>query len=98
MDSGFKDRLEHGFPITDRKKYETEYRKNNKDIIRKRKVEYYMANRDAILRKDAEYRKNNVGTKKYYCETCERACESKKDLVRHLDTLRHSYAYMDSVD
>ena len=48
------------FPVTDRKKYEIEYRKNNKDIIRKRKAEHYEANKDIILRKEAEYRKNNV--------------------------------------
>ena len=51
-------------PITDRKKYKAEYRKNNKDAIRKRGAEYRKANKNTILRQQAEYRKNNVETKK----------------------------------
>ena len=85
-------------PITDRKKYKAEYRKNNKDVIRKRNAEHYEANRDAILRQRTEYRKNNVEAKKYHCDVCDISFGYKKDLDKHLDTLKHSYAYMDSVD
>ena len=56
------------FPVTDRKKYEAEYRKNNKDIIWKRGAEHYEANKNNILRQQSEYRKNNVEAKKYHCD------------------------------
>ena len=82
------------FPVTDWKEYDAEYRKNNKDIIRK----YYIANRDSILRQCTEYRKNNIETNKYHCGVCDKSFGYKKDLDKHLGTLKHSYAYMDSVD
>ena len=46
----------------------------------------------------AAYYENNKGTRRFYCGVCEIACESKRGLKRHLDTLKHSYAYMNSVD
>ena len=58
-------------PVTDRKKYKAEYRKNNKDAIRKRDAEHYGAKRDAILRQCTEYRKNNVEANKYHCDVCD---------------------------
>ena len=86
------------FPVTDRKKYEAEYRKNNKDIIRKRCAGHYEANKDAILRQCTKYRKNNVEAKKYHCDACDISFGYKKDLDRHLDTLKHQYAYLNSLD
>ena len=85
-------------PVTDRKKYKAEYRKNNKDVIRKRGAEHYVANRRAILRKQAEYRKNNVQNKIHHCDVCDKSFGYRKDLDRHYKTLAHSYAFMDSVD
>ena len=85
-------------PVTDRKKYKAEYRKNNKDVIRKRGAEHYVANRGAILRKQAEYRKNNVQNKVHHCDVCDKSFGYRKDLDRHYKTLAHSYAFMDSVD
>ena len=86
------------FPVTDRKKYKAEYRKNNKDAIRKRNAERYEGNKNTTLRQQAEYRKNNVGVKKYHCDVCDISFGHKKDLGKHLDTLKHSYASMNSVD
>ena len=86
------------FPITDRKKYKADYHQNNRDAILKRQAGYRMANRDILLKKDKEYRKNNVEAKKYHCIVCDISFGYKKDLNKHFDTLKHPYAYMNSVD
>ena len=85
-------------PITDRKKYKAEYHQNNRDAILKQRVGYRIANRGMLLKKGKEYRENNVRTKKYYCDVCDIPFGYKKDLDKHLSSLKHSYAYMNSVD
>ena len=44
------------------------------------------------------YCRINVQAKRYYCGVCEISCESKRDLGRHFDTLKHSYTWLNSVD
>ena len=85
-------------PITDRKEYKAEYHQNNRDAILKRQAEYRMANRDILLKKDKEYRGNNVSIKKYHCNVCNISFGYRKDLNKHLDTLKHQYAYLNSLD
>ena len=46
----------------------------------------------------AKYRKKNKKTGRFYCEICGLACGSNFILKRHLDTLKHSYAWLNSVD
>ena len=41
---------------------------------------------------------NNIETKRYYCDVCNKAFYHSEALRRHLNTLKHSYAYMGSVD
>ena len=45
-----------------------------------------------------EWRKKNKETKRYYCELCNVAFMQNGDLKRHLDTLKHSHARLNSVD
>ena len=100
-------------PITDQKEYNaayhkankvainqrhTDYRQNNRDAILKQKAEYRMVNRDMLLKKDREYRENNVQNKIHHCDVCDKSFGYRKDLNKHFDSLKHSYAYMNSID
>ena len=42
--------------------------------------------------------KRNVNEKKYFCEFCEKAFQSNYLLTRHKDSLKHQYAYLNSLD
>ena len=43
-------------------------------------------------------RERNVIEKKYFCGVCERAFQSNRDLTRHRDTLKHQFAFLNSLD
>ena len=47
---------------------------------------------------DRERKKHNVKVKRYYCDVCSIACSDSHKLKRHFDTLKHSYAWLNSVD
>ena len=85
-------------PITDRKEYKAEYHQNNRDSILKRQAEYRMVNRGMLLKKDKEYRENNVQNRIHHCSVCDKSFGYKKDLDKHYKTLKHSNAYMNSID
>ena len=100
-------------PITDQKEYNAAYhkankvtinqrhkvyRQNNRDAILKQSAEYRMVNRGMILEKGKEYREFNVQNKIHHCDVCNHSFGYKKDLKKHLGTLKHSNAYMNSVD
>ena len=40
----------------------------------------------------------SLETKRYYCDVCDMAFGYNNHLKRHLKSLKHSYAYMNSVD
>ena len=44
------------------------------------------------------YRKNNKETKRYNCELCDVAFKDNYNLKKHFDTLKHSYAWLNSLD
>ena len=100
-------------PITDQKEYNAAYheankvrinqrhavyRQNSRDAILKQGAEYRMANRDMILEKGRKYREFNVQNKTHHCGICDHSFGYKKDLEKHLGALKHSNAYMNSVD
>ena len=85
-------------PITDRKEYEAGYYIENKEEIRRRHANYYNENRQAVLQKCKGYREFNMQNKIYHCDICNHSFGYKKDLESHLSTLKHSNAYMNSVD
>ena len=85
-------------PITGRKEYKADYHQNNRDVILKRKAEYRMINRDILLKKGREFRENNVQNKIHHCVVCDKSFGYRKDLDKHYKTLKHSNAYMNSVD
>ena len=91
------------------KQQKATYREKNKAVIKQQQAAYYKNNKNTFLQRNAEYYKNNkeavweyyrknLETKRFYCEICDIACGSKKDLKHHLDTLKHSYAWLNSVD
>lgn len=45
-----------------------------------------------------KYYKKNIQTKRYYCELCDVACMHNRDLKKHFDSLKHSYAWLNAVD
>ena len=59
---------------------------------------YYENNKETILQKQKKCRMNNKGVNRYYCELCNVAFMQNGDLKKHLDTLKHSNAYMNFID
>ena len=55
-------------------------------------------NREADLQRMAKYRKKNKEGKLFYCGVCDLAVKDKFNLDRHLRTLKHSYAWLNSLD
>ena len=47
---------------------------------------------------DRKRKKRNKEVKRYYCDVCNIACSDSHKLKRHFDTLKHSYAWLNSVD
>ena len=66
-----------------KKKYNVEYRQNNKEVIRQKKAEYHQENKKS---------------KKYYCNICDKAFHHKGTLNRHKRTLKHQFAFFNSLD
>ena len=56
-------------------------------------------NENLVKRKNMiKYHKKNKETKRYYCEICDLTFMHTSNLKRHLDTLKHSYAWLNSLD
>ena len=80
------------------KEYHAAYRKNNKDAIAKHKATYLKNNRGFVMQCVLNNQMKNIESKKYYCTVCGLACISNYALKKHLDTLKHSYAWLNSLD
>lgn len=84
-----KERERHRKYYIDNKDKERErhrkYREENKEKIQ----EYYRENRDKIREQKRVYEKKLIDEKRHYCEVCDMAFISKKDLGRHLDSNYH---------
>ena len=89
-------------PFTDQKEYRANwnaaYYKKNKKEVRQRNADYRKVSKGNIRKQQEDYREFNVENKKYHCDVCDFSFGYKRDLGRHYKTLKHSYAYMDSVD
>ena len=100
-------------PFTDKKEYNANYRKLNNGAIKRKKAKYYESNRNTINQKKAKYyesnkeyisqqhakyRKSTIQNRVHYCYACDKSFGSKIDLQRHLRSLKHSNAFMNSVD
>ena len=48
--------------------------------------------------KHRRHRMRNVVEKKYFCEVCEKAFQEKWSLTQHENSLKHQYAYLNSLD
>lgn len=82
-----------------KKEYDANRYKVNKDAIRQQQAGYRMANKEAnVSQQQVKYRKANKQGKRYYCGVCDLSFLQSSDLKRHLDTLRHSYAWLNAVD
>ena len=46
----------------------------------------------------AKYRARNREQKKFFCEVCATTCGSARDLRKHNGTLKHQYAFLNSLD
>lgn len=68
-------------PITNRKEYSANYRKANKEAAQQYMVNYY---------------KFNIENKVFYCDICEMSFGNSGNLKKHLDSLKHSYAWLNS--
>ena len=81
-------------PVTDQKEYNAAYYKNNKEKLLQRNAEYRKNNKGKIKM----YYGNNKETRRYYCGLCNVVCMQNSDLKKHLNTLKHTYAWLNSVD
>ena len=89
------------FPFSgfdNKKEYLANYRESNKETIKQQITEYYKVNKETIKQQRGNYRGLNKQNKVYHCDVCDKSIESNKDLKRHFDSLRHQYAYLNSVD
>ena len=72
------------FPgFKNKKEYRANYRESNKETIKQQKAEYYKLNKQ---------------NKTHYCNVCEKFFGHNGDLKKHFESLKHLYAYMNSVD
>ena len=60
--------------------------------------EYRTAYRESHKDKIKAHYEGNMKKKRYYCGLCNVTCMQNSDLKKHLNTLKHSNAYMNSVD
>lgn len=88
-----------------RKEYQTNYREANKEAKKLYDANRYKANKKAIRQKQADYyeankdyRAANIQNKVYHCDTCEMSFGTSGKLKRHLNTFKHSYAWINAVD
>ena len=96
-------------PVTDQK----EYRESRKDAKKDYDAAYYKKNKEKVSQQHATYRENNralvrqcilnsqrkaIERKKYYCNVCDVICTNNFHLKKHLNTLKHSYTWLNSVD
>ena len=59
---------------------------------------YCKLNGEKIYQRIAKCHKSNIQHKVYHCSVCEKSFVSNSLLKRHLDTLKHQYAYINSLD
>ena len=101
------ERYQNNKEVILRKKAE-HYRKNKEVILRKNAERYqqnkevlrqrYQENREFFKQKSAEYREKNKDSKKYFCDVCETSFQSSRDLKRHENSLKHQFAFLNSLD
>ena len=77
---------------------QTAYNEKHKGVKKEYDTAYYENNKKAILQKKAVRDGRVREERRFYCSVCELACVSKRDLDRHLDTRKHSYAWLNSLD
>ena len=80
------------------KQKQTKYFESNKDTIKQKRAKYYESNKDTINQKHVKYRKSTIQNRVHHCNICARSFESKRDLQRHFDSLKHQYTYLNSLD
>ena len=80
------------------RKQQAEYRENNRKEIRKQQAEYREKNRETIRERAAVYREKIRESKKFFCRVCELLFVSHRDQRNHNDTLKHQYAFLNSLD
>lgn len=84
-------------PITskaERKEQLAAYYEDNKEMIQQKHADYYQDNKEIWV----DYYKANIQNKRFYCNVCDMSFRGNRDLKRHLDTLKHSYAWLNSLD
>ena len=73
------------------------YYENNKEVILQKKAAYRENNRALVRQRVLNSQMKNIESKKYYCAVCDLACRDNYALKKHLDTLKHSYAWLNSL-
>ena len=59
------------------------------------KCKWYNEKGKGLMRK---YYLDSIESKRYYCDICDKPFGFSYDLRKHLNSLKHSYAYLNSVD
>ena len=70
----------------------------SKGEISQQEKEYRQQNTNRTYQRKKECHRECIQEKKYFCSICDVACVSKHGLEKHLDTLKHAYANLNSVD
>ena len=80
--------------VKEEREYDKRYYQNNKEVLRQKKAEYHQNNKDVIKQRY----QNNIDTKKYYCDVCDKPFHSNWKLNQHKDSLKHQFTFLNSLD
>ena len=86
------------FTGLDKEGYMTNYYSLNREYILQRQANYNAINREIIRQKQAQYNHSNVQNKIHHCDVCDKSFTCNANLQKHFDTLKHQYAYLNSLD
>lgn len=70
----------------------------NKESILQRQAKYRELNRESILQKQNQLYFSKIQNKVYHCDVCDKSFQSDHKLQKHLYTIKHGYAYLNSLD
>ena len=80
------------------RKHQAEYYAKNREEVCKHQAVYREGNREVLRQKAVERRAKNREQKKFFCEVCQAPFSFPQNLRKHNETLKHQFAFLNSLD